>query len=168
MVADQLTALRNDVGGPRRNREILLIAVPMQKLQQTCLRPLLQKRAGQIYDGRVGNAVQYEVIGTWVEDQQADLSKPVKGREYLERRKQAADRVEAVENKLKTVTGDTVREWRGRQDRKTHRWFALVPRENRERFLAALRTAGGSEGIRLRLSGPWPPSEFVTPRGVRG
>lgn len=116
----------------------------------------------------VGNAVQYEVVGTWTEDQQVDLSKPVKGREYLERRKQAADRIAAVEGKLKAVTGDLVREWRGRQDRKMHRWFALVPRENRERFLASLRTAGGSEGIRLRVSGPWPPSEFVTPRGDRG
>jgi Gas vesicle synthesis protein GvpL/GvpF len=116
----------------------------------------------------VGNAVQYEVVGTWTDDQQADHSKPIKGREYLERRKLAADRVAAVESKLKTVTGDAVREWRGRQDRKVHRWFALVPRENRERFLASLRTAGGSEGIRLRLSGPWPPSEFVSPRGDRG
>ena len=70
--------------------------------------------------------------------------------------------------KLKSVTADSVREWRGRQERKTHRWFALVPRESRERFLASLRTAGGSEGIRLRLSGPWPPSEFVMARGERG
>ena len=117
---------------------------------------------------RVGNALQYEVVGTWAEDQQPDLSQPMKGRDYLERRKQAADRVAAVETKLKTVTGDAVREWRGRQDRKMHRWFALVPREHRERFLASLRTAGGSEGIRLRLSGPWPPSEFVTPKVERG
>ena len=117
---------------------------------------------------RVRDSLQYEVVGTWADEQQADRSQPVSGREYLERRKQTADRVAAVETKLKTVTGDAVREWRGRQDRKMHRWFALVPRENRERFLASLRTAGGSEGIRLRLSGPWPPSEFVMPRGERG
>ena len=117
---------------------------------------------------RVQNSVQYEVVGTWADEQQADRSQPVSGREYLERRKQTADRVAAVESKLKTVTGDAVREWRGRQERKTHRWFALVPRENRERFLAALRAAGGSEGIRLRLSGPWPPSEFVARRGEHG
>jgi hypothetical protein len=116
----------------------------------------------------VGNSLQYEVVGTWTDEQEADFSTPVSGREYLQRRQQAGARVAAVETKLKTVTGDSVREWRGRQDRKSHRWFALVPRENRERFLASLRTAGGSEGIRLRLSGPWPPSEFVTPRGERG
>ncbi len=112
--------------------------------------------------------MQYEIVGTWTDDQEADFSKPVTGKEYLQRRQQASGRIAAVESKLKSVTADSVREWRGRQERKTHRWFALVPRENREKFLAALRTAGGSEGIRLRLSGPWPPSEFVTPRGERG
>lgn len=117
---------------------------------------------------RVGNALQYEIVGTWTDDQEADFSKPVTGKEYLQRRQQVSGRVSAVESKLKGVTADSVQEWRGRQERKTHRWFALVPRENREKFLAALRTAGGSEGIRLRLSGPWPPSEFVQPRGERG
>jgi len=117
---------------------------------------------------RVGNALQYEIVGTWTDDPQADFSKPVTGKEYLQRRQQSSGRIAAVENKLKSVTADSVREWRGRQERKTHRWFALVPRENRERFLASLRSAGGSVGIKLRLSGPWPPSEFVTPRGAGG
>lgn len=117
---------------------------------------------------RVDNALQYEVVGTWMDNKEADLSKPVTGKEYLQRRQESAARITAVESKLKTVTADCVIEWRGRQERKSHRWFALVPRSNREQFLAALRTAGGSQGIRLRLSGPWPPSEFVRPRGERG
>lgn len=117
---------------------------------------------------RVDGAVQYEIVGTWADEQQTDRAAPVSGREYLKRRQEALGRIAAVEGKLKTVTADTVREWRGREQNKKHRWFALVPRADRERFIASLRTAGGSEGIRLRLSGPWPPSEFVTPRGSRG
>ncbi len=117
---------------------------------------------------RVDGAVQYEIVGTWEAETQADLATPVSGREYLKRRQEASGRVQVVEEKLKSVTTDSVREWRSRQERKTHRWFALVPRASRERFLAALRTAGGSVGIRLRLSGPWPPSEFVVPRGEHG
>jgi hypothetical protein len=114
---------------------------------------------------RIGDAVQYEVVGSWAADEQADLATPVSGREYLKRRSQAAGRIAAIDSKLKSVTADSVREWRARQERKSHRWFALVPRENRDRFIAALRNAGPSEGVRLRLSGPWPPAEFVTPRG---
>lgn len=117
---------------------------------------------------RVAGTLQYEVVGTWVDELQADLATPVSGREYLKRRQEAGARIAAVDAKLKAVTADCVREWRARQERKTHRWFALVPRESREQFLASLRGAGASQGVRLRLSGPWPPSEFVTPRGEHG
>jgi hypothetical protein len=112
---------------------------------------------------RLANTVQYEMIATWTADEQADLATPVSGREFLKRRQEATDRISAIDSKLRTVTGGWVREWRARQDRRKHHWFALVPRENRERFVTALRTAGPSEGVRLRLSGPWPPSEFVSP-----
>src|SRR5664279_2612060 len=117
---------------------------------------------------RIGDAVQYEVVGSWAADEQADLATPVSGREYLKRRSQATERIAAIDSKLKSVTTDSVREWRARQERKNHRWFALVPRESRDRFVASLRSAGPSEGARLRLSGPWPPSEFVTPRDEQG
>ena len=111
---------------------------------------------------RIGDAVQYEVVGSWAEDEQVDLATPVSGREYLKRRSQATGRIAAIDSKLKSVTAGSVREWRARQERKSHRWFALVPRESRDRFIASLRSAGPSEGVRLRLSGPWPPAEFVT------
>jgi hypothetical protein len=117
---------------------------------------------------RIGDAVQYEIVGSWSADAEADLATPVSGREYLKRRQEAAGRIASIETKLRTVTGDTVTEWRSRQERRTHRWFALVSRANRERFIAALRTAGASEGVRLRLSGPWPPSEFTTAQADHG
>ncbi len=117
---------------------------------------------------RTGDAVQYEVVGSWAADEQADLATPVSGREYRKRRSEAAARIAAIESKLISVTAESVREWRARQERRSHRWFALVPRDSRERFVAALRSAGPSEGVKLRLSGPWPPSEFVTPFGERG
>jgi hypothetical protein len=117
---------------------------------------------------RIGDAVQYEVVGSWADDEQVDLATPVSGREYLKRRSQATGRIAAVDSKLRSVTAGSVREWRARQERKSHRWFALVPRESRDRFVAALRSAGPSQGVRLRLSGPWPPAEFVTSRGENG
>ncbi len=121
----------------------------------------------ELYRGaleRIGDAVQYEITGSWAVDEQADLATPVSGREYLKRRQEAAGRIAAIESKLKSVTADSVREWRARQERRTHRWFALVPRASRERFIALLRGAGPSEGVRLRLSGPWPPREFIKPQ----
>ena len=118
---------------------------------------------------RVEGAVQYEVIASWSDEQASDSATPISGREYLKRRQAATARIAAVESKLRGVTAESVREWRGRQERKTYRWFALVPRECKERFLASLRGAGaGSDGVRLRLTGPWPPSEFITVKDTRG
>jgi Gas vesicle synthesis protein GvpL/GvpF len=118
--------------------------------------------------GRLSDTVQYEIVASWTADEQADLATPVSGREYLKRRQEAAGRIAAIDTKLKSVAGGEVREWRARQERRMYRWFALVPREGRERFLRSLRSAGPSEGVRLRLSGPWPPSEFVPPRSQDG
>ena len=111
---------------------------------------------------RVGDAVQYEITASWAADEKADLATPVSGREYQKRRQEAAGRIAAIDSKLKRVTADSVREWRSRQERRNHRWFALVPRDSRERFVALLRSPSPTEGVRLRLSGPWPPSEFVS------
>ncbi len=152
-------------------REILVTTTPIPFRFPTLLESeavLAQRIASEqeLYRtalARIGEAVQYEMIASWAVDEQTDLATPVSGSEYRKRRQQVLARIAAMDNKLKSVTADSVREWRARQERKTHRWFALVPRDSRERFVASLRSAGPSEGVRLRLSGPWPPSEFVTP-----
>ncbi len=110
---------------------------------------------------QLADMVEYELTATWANDESSDLATPVSGREYLKRREESGSRVAAIDAKLKTVTGGIVRDWRSRQDRRKHLWYALVHREARERFIAALRSAGPSEGVRLRLGGPWPPNEFV-------
>ncbi|HZD32064.1 MAG TPA: GvpL/GvpF family gas vesicle protein [Candidatus Angelobacter sp.] len=112
---------------------------------------------------RLVGMVQYELTATWEEEDRADLATPVSGREYQKRREKADARVAALDIKLKTVTAGVVRQWRAQQDRRKHRWYALVRSADRDRLAEALRQAGPSEGVRLRLSGPWPPSEFVVP-----
>lgn len=110
---------------------------------------------------RLTGMVQFELTATWAEDEHADLAKPVSGREYVRRRQEAEARASAIDAKLRSVTADIVREWRAKQDRRNRIWYALLPRDAREQFVAALRGAGPSQGVRLRLSGPWPPDEFV-------
>jgi|SRR5271165_1598877 len=154
-------------------REVLTATTPISLPFPTLLESAealehLVAANAELYRGaleRISDAVQYEITGSWAADEQADLATPVSGREYLRRRQEAAGRIAAIDNKLKNVTADSVREWRARQERRMHHWFALVPRGDRERFIALLRSAGPSEGVRLRLSGPWPPNEFVNLRG---
>jgi hypothetical protein len=113
---------------------------------------------------RLSDTVQYDLTATWEEEAQQDLSAPVSGKEYVKRRQEAEARVGAIDAKLRSVTAECVREWRSPKDFRKHVWRALVPRSDRERFIAALRSAGPSQGVKLRLSGPWPPSEFVMPK----
>ena len=110
---------------------------------------------------RLAGLVQYELTASWAEEEGVDLSKPVSGSEYLKRRQQAEVRVSAIDNKLRTVTAGIVHDLRMRQERRNRIWVVLLARDDRERFIAALRSAGPSEGVRLRLSGPWPPDAFA-------
>lgn len=110
---------------------------------------------------RLADMVQYELTATWAEEQGVDLATPMKGAEYMMRRQQREVRVSAIDNKLRTVTAGIVRDWRMRQERRNHVWVALLPYSERDRFIAGLRSAGPSEGVRLRLSGPWPPNDFI-------
>jgi hypothetical protein len=110
---------------------------------------------------RLTGMLQYELTATWAEEEAVDLAKPVSGAEYQKRRQQAEVRVSAIDNKLRAVTAGIVHDWRMRQERRNRIWVAVLARGDRERFIAALRSAGPSEGVRLRLSGPWPPDAFV-------
>ena len=110
---------------------------------------------------RLAGTIQYELTATWAESESTDFATPVSGKEYLKRRQESETRVAAIDGKLKAVTSGIVLDWRSRKERRNHLWFALMPRDAREQFIAALRSAGPSEGVRLRLSGPWPPDEFA-------
>lgn len=137
---------------------------PMIFESEDALARFLSERAAE-YEAilrRLAGLVQYEIQATW-DEQQTDTSAPVSGAEYRKRREQEMARVAAVDEKLRRVTGGIVREWRQRRDRKAYRWFGLIQRDRRDDFLNALRSAGPSQGVRIRLSGPWPPSEFLQP-----
>jgi len=41
--------------------------------------------------------------------------------------------------------------------------YFLVPRDSLDRFRAAFRQAGTGENVKLLMSGPWPPYNFVAP-----
>ena len=101
-------------------REILTNATPIPFRFPTLLEDeeAIEKQLAdgqELYRGaleRIGNAVQYEVVGSWAEDEQVDLATPVSGREYLKRRSQATGRIAAIDSKLKSLTGGLVLEWR--------------------------------------------------------
>jgi hypothetical protein len=142
-----------------------VLSFPFPALVETVegIDSVLERERGSFTEAlsRLADLVQYELSASWAEEDQVDLAAPVKGAEYVKRRQRAEVRVSAIDNKLRAVTAGVVRDWHMRQERRSRIWTALLQHSDRERFVAALRSAGPSEGVRLRLSGPWPPDEFV-------
>lgn len=110
---------------------------------------------------RLAGYVQFELTATWSDSDNKDLATPISGKEYLKRRQETESRVATIDAKLRSVTSGIVFDWRTRRERRNYVWYVLLPRDAREQFIAALRSAGPSGGVRLRLSGPWPPDEFA-------
>lgn len=94
-------------------------------------------------------------------------SRVASGREYLqERQKEEADMNEAAE-RFRQVSGSWVREWRERHSAAGIRCYALVHREAVAGFQeAAQATSQCLPGT--RLSGPWPPAEFLKVKDFNG
>lgn len=81
----------------------------------------------------------------------ADTPASDTGTAYLKAKFDAAQRVSGLENMMKTAAQA---EWKQRGNR----YFALIPRGAVAEFRDKLADLGQAT---LRVSGPWPPSEFV-------
>jgi len=90
------------------------------------------------------------------------------GREYLEARRDAQSALRAAAAEARQRAGALAAEWRERETREGLRCYALVAR-GREREFAA-EFAGPAEpasAVGIRVTGPWPPAEFLDPALTR-
>lgn len=83
------------------------------------------------------------------------------GTEYLRARQGALHAVSSAVGTARNATADIAREWRQRGTQSGTRCFALVSRGNIEIFRARMATAEFGPDVRIRVSGPWPPTEFA-------
>jgi Gas vesicle synthesis protein GvpL/GvpF len=82
------------------------------------------------------------------------------GREYLEQRQTQAADLKVAAEKFHQATRPWVVEWRERQTDEGMRCYALLRRDSVAGFQHAAKTLSQSlPGT--RLSGPWPPAEFL-------
>ena len=81
------------------------------------------------------------------------------GRAYLEGKRDVVRSLEKEAEKARATVADLVAEWHQKETREGLRCYALVRRGSERVFLTQLGTI--REGA--RVSGPWPPSEFLDP-----
>lgn len=87
------------------------------------------------------------------------------GTEYLEERKSLRERSDAVVSVLLKGLDDYIRQHHAKESRQGTRLYLLTDRTR----LAALRDTASKisipEGFEIRLTGPWPPTEFLPADG---
>lgn len=83
------------------------------------------------------------------------------GAEYLKGKKAAADIFETTSQMLDKRAGETALKWHFKPGDDDARCYALVQRAKLEEFKKALSGVELPAELRVVMSGPWPPSEFV-------
>lgn len=90
-----------------------------------------------------------------------DAGEPETGVEYLKKKLAASTAVGKATEVLKKAAGELARGWHVRDLGETVRCYALIQREAQHEFKKAVSTAKLPGEVRVVMSGPWPPSEFV-------
>lgn len=93
----------------------------------------------------------------------AELGEANTGTEYLRARQSALHAVSSAAETTRQATADVTHEWRQRGTQTGIRCFALVSRSNVESFRGRIAATSFAPDVRIRASGPWPPTVFIDP-----
>jgi hypothetical protein len=94
-----------------------------------------------------------------------DLKKPVEsGTQYLKVRQTASAAIEKVMAELRSVLSKLPQDWRERPSKDGTRASALIYRNQVADFRNMIRNAPVLSQVSVRVSGPWPVSEFIEQR----
>jgi len=86
------------------------------------------------------------------------------GTEYLKERQTTAHAIESFESDLRVLLSNLARDWRQRASKNGIRAFALVDRDRVAEFRNIMLNASVPKRLNIRISGPWPVSEFIEQR----
>jgi hypothetical protein len=119
---------------------------------------LHERHAGLLHDlKRLGDGVQMELRIVPA----ADPGSAATGTEYLRARQAALHSVSAAADTARHAVQALARDWRQKGTRTGIRCFALLPRAAIAAFRNRVQDARLAPDVRVRVSGPWPPTEFL-------
>jgi Gas vesicle synthesis protein GvpL/GvpF len=84
------------------------------------------------------------------------------GKDYLERKAELLKRAEEFVQNIRNALGTIGKEIRIRESRNGGRIFVLVERGNEKKFHSFVQDLPIPERLARRISGPWPPAEFLS------
>ena len=107
---------------------------------------------------RLQDLVQMECVLYFVPHVAAGIS----GKDYLERKAEVLRGAEAYAQSITSALSGINRGVRKRESKNGTRIFVLVERGHEEDFRAIVQRLPLPERLSRRMSGPWPPAEFLT------
>jgi hypothetical protein len=127
------------------------------------LRKFIESRAAEYSRAldRLRNKVQMDVRISLGTDTEAANTASQSGKSYLELKRDSYLRVQSIAEEFQRVSGSLAEKWVQRDTPTGIRGFALVDRSSLSVFLEKLGRVHTPPGISARITGPWPPSEFV-------
>ena len=84
------------------------------------------------------------------------------GTEYLVGKQRREFKLKAAADLVRSAARDSVKEWRERDSALGKRLFCLVERSGVNAFKASFESLKIEPGVAVRISGPWPASEFIS------
>lgn len=126
------------------------------------LRQFVEGRAAEYSAAlkRLRNKVQMDVRITSKSPEGLNSSR-VSGRRYLEGRRGRYQQAQSIMDEFRRIADSAAEEWIQRDTASGIRSFALVDRSLLAVFLERIGAVVTPADISARITGPWPPSEFV-------
>ena len=109
---------------------------------------------------RLQNKVQMDVRITLARAEEPE-PRAQSGKDYLEARRAQHQQVQSILTEFRRVSESPAKDWVQRDTPSGIRAFALVDRGALDEFLKNLGRVQMPAGVSARITGPWPPSEFV-------
>jgi Gas vesicle synthesis protein GvpL/GvpF len=107
---------------------------------------------------RVRGMVQMDIR---VVPREAASAKVTSGTEYLRARAQRDKALHAVAAQFRCAGAQYIREWRERETSHALHCYALLARQHMDAYLSKTQNLSIASEFTARVSGPWPPAEFL-------
>jgi Gas vesicle synthesis protein GvpL/GvpF len=112
-------------------------------------------------DVRIISKARESVSSSSTRSGRAQSERGQSGRGYLEGRRERYQQAQSVMDEFRRVSNSLAEEWIQRDTPSGIRSFALVDRSSLAVFLERIGSVVTPADISARITGPWPPSEFV-------
>ena len=146
-------------------RDIISFRFPTLLADRTEMVAEIEKHAAEYHKGldKLRGRVQIDIRihRPGAEEQQGPGHAANSGSEYLRARHERHMQLKTAAQALRAAGGELIERWREREYSDHLRCFALIARASFAGVQASLAAAAIDSELLARVSGPWPPTEFL-------